>query len=339
NIFINTGKGKSILDSVLADGHQVDISKFADWISLDLDTNKDHLRLNGISTVYDSVPKFIDLFKNTHALINRTPDLAPENADAILSFTFDDYRAFAINQAKYLGRPGPMDTTFNAVEEVGSIYLGQEKAIILHTNGSEDILNFLDGSKKSSEEFQGHEIVALSKTDFLNYYFDPLISGYSANYYTVLENVFVFGTSTAILKTFITNYKNSTTFEKSSTFKTAKEQLADESSILFVSDSDGMEHFFSRYFEKEISQETNTKEWAEYTFAAQLVAEEHFHHTNILFQKIAHETSRNETTPFFTLQLDTDIATVPQFVKNHLNNKDEIVLQDQDNILYLISTD
>src|SRR5690606_4529246 len=27
------------------------------------------------------------------------------------------------------------------------------------------------------------------------------------------------------------------------------------------------------------------------------------------------------------------------FVKNHLNNKDEIVLQDQDNILYLISTD
>src|SRR5690606_37333057 len=132
---------------------------------------------------------------------------------------------------------------------------------------------------------------------------------------------------------------NSPTLEKTSTFKTAKEQLADESSILFVSDSDGMEHFFSRYFEKEISQETNTKEWAEYTYAAQLVAEQHCHHTNILTQTIAHETSRNETTPFFTLQLDTDIATVPQFVKNHLNNKDEIVLQDQDNILYLISTD
>jgi hypothetical protein len=37
--------------------------------------------------------------------------------------------------------------------------------------------------------------------------------------------------------------------------------------------------------------------------------------------------------------LDTDIATAPQFVKNHTTNKDEIVLQDQDNILYLISTD
>src|SRR5690606_18408710 len=131
---------------------------------------------------------------------NRTPDLAPENSDAILSYTFDSFNTFATNQAKYLDHQEAIDTTFNAVEEIGSVYLDQGKAIILHTIGSEHILNFLDGLKKSSEEFQGNEIVALSKTDFLNHYFNPLISDYSANYYTVLENAFVFATSTETLK-------------------------------------------------------------------------------------------------------------------------------------------
>ncbi|HUH46470.1 MAG TPA: hypothetical protein VLZ54_04895, partial [Arenibacter sp.] len=104
NIFINTDKGKSVLNPILADGANIHLSKFADWISLDLDTNKDHLRLNGISTVYDSVPKLVDLFKNTHALVNKTPDIAPESSNAILSYTFDRYRTFAANQAKYLNR-------------------------------------------------------------------------------------------------------------------------------------------------------------------------------------------------------------------------------------------
>lgn len=339
NIFINTGNGKSALYPILKNDSPVDISKFADWISLDLDTNKDHLRLNGISTVYDSIPKFVDLFKNTHALVNRTPNLAPKNSDAILSYTFDNYRAFASNQAIYTDKRETRDTIFNAVEEIGSVYIDQEKAIILHTNGSELILNFLDESKKSAEEFQGNEIVALSKTDFLNNYFDPLVSKFSANYYTVIENAFVFAASAEILKSFIADYKNGTTFEKTSTFKTAKEQLADESSILFVSNAEGIEHFLNNYFDEGFSRDIHIKEWQEYTFAAQIVAEDHFHHTNILFQKIAHETSQNKTTPFFSLQLDTDIATAPQFIKNHTTNKDEIILQDQDNILYLISTD
>lgn len=337
-IFINTDKGKSILDPILANGRHVDISKFSDWIALDMDADKDHLRLNGISTAHDTVPKFIDLFQNTHALHNRTPNLAPGSSKAILSYTFDHYGAFANNQMEYLGRSQEMDTTFHAVEEIGSVFLDGELAVILHTNGSEQILNFLDGSKKSSEEYQGNEIIALSQSDFLNHYFDPLVSGYSANYYTVLENAFVFATSAEVLKTFITSYKNGTTFEKTSTFKTAKEQLADESSLLFVSDPGGMEYFLNNYFDPGFRKDIQTGNWAEYTFAAQIVAENHFHHTNILFQKIAHETTLNKTIPFFTLQLDTEIATAPQFVKNHTTNKDEIVFQDQDNVLYLIST-
>ena len=43
--------------------------------------------------------------------------------------------------------------------------------------------------------------------------------------------------------------------------------------------------------------------------------------------------------PLFTLELNTDLATEPQFVKNHRTKQQEIVVQDQNNVLYLISTD
>lgn len=339
NIFINTHKGNSLLDHILSDGHQVDISRFTDWISLDFNTNKDHLKLNGISMANDSITNFSNLFKNSHALIPRTPTLAPLNSDAIMAYTFDSYEDFALNQQKYLDRSIVIDTTFKAVEEIGFVYLNHEKAAILHTYGSENILNYLDTLKKASEEYQGNEIVRLSKSDFLNHYFNPLVRDFEANYYTIIENAFVFSPTPETLKTFIGNFKNASTFEKTSVYKTAKEQLADESSMLFVSNANGIEFFLDQYTLKDIAKNIKTKELTEYSFAAQMVADDNFHHTNILFQKIAHETTLNKTIPYFTLQLDTEIVTPPQFVKNHRTNKEEIIVQDQDNNLYLISTD
>src|SRR5690606_2987366 len=47
----------------------------------------------------------------------------------------------------------------------------------------------------------------------------------------------------------------------------------------------------------------------------------------------------NKVSPLFTVQLDSDLATDPQFVTNHRTRKKEIVVQDRDNDLYLISTE
>ena len=142
-----------------------------------------------------------------------------------MAFTFDNYKDFALNQKKYLDRSTVIDTTFKAVEEIGFVYLNNEKAAILHTYGSENILNYLDKLEKTSEEYQGNEIVGLSKSDFLNHYFNPLVQDFEANYYTIIENAFVFSPTPETLKTIIGNFKNVSTFEKTSVYKTAKEQL------------------------------------------------------------------------------------------------------------------
>ena len=64
-----------------------------------------------------------------------------------------------------------------------------------------------------------------------------------------------------------------------------------------------------------------------------------FYHLNVLASKTKKELKTNSVGPLFTLELDTDLVSDPQFVKNHRTNKQEIVIQDKDNFLYLISSD
>ena len=58
---------------------------------------------------------------------------------------------------------------------------------------------------------------------------------------------------------------------------------------------------------------------------------------SIIAAKAQKEIKANAVGPLFTVELDTDIATNPQFVKNHRNNTYEIITQDKNNVLYLIS--
>ncbi|MBQ0741390.1 hypothetical protein J9332_44670, partial [Aquimarina celericrescens] len=64
-----------------------------------------------------------------------------------------------------------------------------------------------------------------------------------------------------------------------------------------------------------------------------------FNHTSLILKNISTEVNTNITAPLYTVHLDNEIASQPQFVTNHLTKKKEIIVQDQKNNLYLISTD
>lgn len=338
-IFINGKDLNSIVQTVAKEGSTADFSHFSDWISLDVDMGQEHIDLNGVSLTHASTKQYIDLFKNTTPLENITSKFAPANADAILSYTFNDYSIFAKNQQFYLDRTKVVDTLFRTVQEIGIVFLNSKKTVLLNTYGSERILQFLDGIKKSHTEYQGTEIVGLGSNDFLNHHFKPIVKDFEANYYTLLDNAFIFSPDQETLQTIIGNYKNGSTFGTTSLYSSAKEDLADESSILFISNSDGTKLLFGDSFTEEFHKLFHNSEKNPYTFATQWVADDDFYHTNLVIRKIEKATQSNTVSPLFTVQLDSDLATDPQFVTNHRTKKKEIVVQDRDNNLYLISTD
>ena len=338
SLFINLQHSESLAKSLLKENSALKISLFSDWILVDVNANQNHMNLNGISVTKDSINNYLNLFKDTNPLANTTPSLAPRSADAILSYTFDDYTAFALNQQRYLGLDSPKDSLLNTVEEIGFIYQNGDKTVLLNTYGSEQLSEYITSIKKSETEYQGNQILGLNKPDFLNLYLNPLIANYKANFCTIVENAFIFAENKKALELIINSNKNGSTFEKTDVFASAKDALADESSILFVSNAKGIAQMLDNDFSKEFIEDFKKAKFNKNTFAAQIVADKGFFHTNVVIQQTGRKSKINTVSPLFTLLLDADLAMNPQFVTNHRTNKKEIVVQDQENNLYLIST-
>jgi hypothetical protein len=339
SIFINLKKCDAPLSSLWIDASKVSASNFADWISVDVGLGDDYLQLNGIAIADDSIKNYINLFRNTSPLVNTTASYAPFNANAIASYTFDAYDQFSENQQKYLGREIPMDSLFKTVEEIGFIYLNNDKIVVLNTYGSENIADYLLGIKKGGSVYLGNEILELGFLDFFKNSLYPVIDNFTPNFCTILDNAFIFAENKESLQTLISNYKNGSTFDKTKLFNAAMESLASESTFLFVSNSEGMEIISKKYFKGELPTDIKKADVSKFVFGTQLISAEDFYHTNTIVQKIEKEARTLQVSPEFTLQLENDLATNPQFVINHTTNKKEILVQDVANVLYLISAD
>ncbi len=340
SIFINTHLCDSLFSSELQNEPLLKPSLFSDWIAVDLNTGQDYIQLNGIATAKDSTKKYINLFKNTSALKNATALFAPKKAAAIVSYTFDNYSTFKKNQHIYNTTDFIVsDSTFKTVEEIGLIYLNNDKSVVLNTYGSETITDFLNKNKKQTFTYQGNEITELTNTSFLNNYFNPLIKDFSANYYTILENAFVFSTKKENIQTIISNYKNGTTFNTSSFFKSTRKTLATESNFLFIANHNNIESIINDAFSKSIAKDFKKMGLSDYAFATQFISDQNFYHINSIIKKVETEEKSNSISPLYTIQLENDIASNPQFVTNHQTKKKEIIVQDNANNLYLISSE
>nr|WP_321416185.1 ribonuclease HII [uncultured Allomuricauda sp.] len=336
-LFMDPSGNTSLL--ALKEEHQNAKKPFSSWISLDFTANSDEVNLNGVAMAPDSTKNFINLFKGTSPIANRTPSYAPLNAQAVISYTFDDYQIFAKNQNEYLDRVKQTDSLFNTIEEVGLIYMNNEKVALLKSFGTESLYDYLNSKKISSEDYQGSEILVLDAPDLVERSFTPLIKNFQSNFCTILENSFIFSEDKAALQTIISNHKSSSSFDNDLGYKTAKASLASESSMLMVSNASGIDHFSEQELSSEVVENIKALDLGGQVFAAQMVMDNGFGHFNIIASKIVKNQEKNTVSPLFTLELNTDLATEPQFVKNHRTKEREIVVQDENNVLYLISTD
>lgn len=339
SIYVHPEKAKALLEPYLKeDSTSEQIGNFSDWMSLDFNADQQSISLSGVVMATDSTKHFTSLFKGTKGLPNRISEIAPASADALLSYTFDQPEVFFKNQDRYIDRMATKDTLFNALEEVGSIFLGTRKMVILSTFGTESLSDAITAIQTGTNTYQGSEILQLSDSNFIADAFPSLYPNFKSNFCTIVDNSFVFATTEADLQTVIANLKSNTSFASTAFYKSVKENLSSEASVLFVAKKQGISQFLEHDFKSEFAQDFDKGNPSNYVFAHQLIADSHFFHSNTLITEQRAVLQTNAVSPLFTLQLDSDIAFGPQFVKNHRTNTQEIVIQDSNNNLYLIST-
>lgn len=337
-LYLDTKKSKAVLTSMFKSPSKIDMTKFSDWVSLDLGLSPAQLNLSGISIANDSVWNYVDLFANTKPLTPTTPKLTPASIDILMTFTFDDHRTFAQNQNAYLGENRPIDPLFETVEEVGVLQDDKKIAVILSTHGPESLTDHIEQITLSTIDFQGNQIMRLPDSRFIEKGFAPLTPGFRSNFCAFINDALVFSETREFLESIIRNHKNGTTFDQAISFTDLSESLAEDSNLFFISNSKSLKKLQGTELVAPSYAELLSTMKSPFTIAAQISADKNFYHTNIIIERQEKIKKNRGVTKVFDIKLDTTITARPQFVTNHLDQTKEIIAQDFNNVLYLISS-
>jgi len=310
---------------------------FANTIAFDAEIAPDQVILNGVSINNDSVSKFIDIFKNTIPQENTIQNITPSNSDGFLSFTYNDFQTLHKNLANYKQQDIDSTQHFEILEtltEVGIIYFEDKNALVLKSIDAFSTNEILNSVENNTGSFRNTDIFSFNDSNYFENIFAPIVSFKDASKYINIDDYFVFADDEEILKTIITNFQNGSTYSKDVNYNNLKLSLSDEASLLLITNFKKLESIIENTFnESAINLNLNDHKFSGF----QIVQDDGFVHINSAIKKNKSRRQQNTISEEFNVSLDSDILTNPQFVINHRTKQKDIVVQDINNNLYLIS--
>jgi hypothetical protein len=328
-----------LADSLRYEKNENSWSALANWLALDLNASEDMLQWTGVGIANDSTASVLSLFKNTPPVVNTLAKLAPVEADALFAVSFSDAGEFARNQRGQYPSAVFKDSLFNTTEELGIVYYDDKRAVLINTYGALALSEYLQESRNLVYDYQGREIGNLDKDPFLELAFPALIKDFKATHYTILDNAFIFSEDKSVVELILRNINSGATFETSRLYNSALGEIAEASSILLIADNIKLKKQLTDLLPGSLLPTGGVGATSDAVFVFQIVADRTFCHLNLFTKRKTSTVKQQGVRPRFTVQLDAGLANVPQFVTDHRNNKKEIVVQDVENNLYLISTD
>ncbi len=333
SILINT-KNKALTPSFFL-SQTLNEKQLTNYFLLDADLSKDQLKFNGITKAVDSSKSLINVFKNTVPQEILVSKVCPIEADGFLSFTFNNYKAFSENLIKFKKKDSLTATSlFDTASEIGVLYKGQTRAVIVRSIDA-TAMNDLLLTQNALETYREVAIYPYDNPKLFYNYFSPFVTFQNASRYANIDDFFVFSDNDTFLKDIISTYQNNSGVAETNAYQSIMEHLSDESSLFFYSNSSSLNHIFNTNF----SEEKTLKIDQYKASAIQFIYDADFAHVNAILKRNKSRAVANSVAEDISVKLDADLLTDPQFVNNHTNSQMEVVVQDINNNLYLISKD
>lgn len=314
------------------------LSQFSNWWSMDLSLDNDALSLNGISVPSDSVGTYLNLFQGSKTE-NQLPTYMPKETRKFKAYGVGNLHQFIKNQ-KLLPAEDPMltDSIFNTTETVGTSQTPDGTILYLNTFGATGILDFLRLHQTNTDDYQSSEMLELDQATGLTALFNPFMDAFVPRFASVLENTVVFTENEAAMKMALLAHKNGDTFEASGLWQNSMDLTTEVATLTQVANEGGFQDFLQQESNDALSQEFKSLGLSDHLFGAQLIAEDGYFHTHYFVRKQKSAAENKGIQKLFSVSLDTELARAPLFVVNHRTGKMELVVQDRDHVLYLIST-
>jgi len=317
------------------------LRKAFSWSLGDLDISQNDIKISGVTLTKDATEQHLLLFKDTNPVSNTIDQITPIIAQSVTSISYNNWNTYKNNLAD-LHKIDPLkfelkaEEVLSSFDEIGSIQLDAGTVIAAHSIDA-TITEEAMASQKEEETiyrqvpiYRFKEITAFSKT------YELLLEVPAIQLYCVLDNFYVFAEKQELLETIIANYQNNATLINTTVYENTKSQLSSASSLLSITNTEKIAY-------EDLVSEEEAKAFKKvtiptYPFAAlQLIQDSNFMHLNVVINKNENTQKDGAITQIASTKLETSISRAPQLVKNHRTKGVDVLLQDESNILHLIS--
>ena len=311
-----------------------------EWIGLDMDFSSDIFSLNGIVFINDSLPNFLDLIKDQEPTEVNIPKIIPNNFSTYFGLTIENVQQLEENFKKYIIKSNlPIKeinfTTISDINEIGWLRQDENKAVIFHSNNTETnrLLKYTYGNEKKYRSNIYYSVQLPNEIEnFLN------ISGEKTDlkWLMQIDSFFILSENESLLKTIFSNYKSGSTVSRDNNFKSLKQTLSNNSSFIWLGNSSKLiPKWGINTYKKGVLKKINLKEFP--LIAIQGIIEEKYSHLHFKIQKNLPKQKKNTAINQYNISLENNSLKSPKWIKNHRSKEMDIVIQDNQNILYLFS--
>jgi len=314
----------------------------SNWFSFDFNNKKSPFTLDGLSFINDSVPDKISLLKGLEPKQLISPEYIPLNFDGYLSLAISDYKALEENFKKYSRYENiPLNEInfdiLGSVDEISWIRKNSNQALYLHLNNTVNIPLDLFSNSKSSDSFRKVKIKDQSLPEDLQRFLKAFGMPFNPSQVARFDDFLVYASNKSFLKQLIGAYLDKNTLINDFNFKSLLEDLADKSTFLWIGNTKNLKKKWGENTPKYKKIWENIKLGKYPIIAIQGVSENKFVQSRFTAQKDNPKQEKNSVINQYSFNLDAPIASNPQWIKNHRNKTMDVVVQDENNVLYLFS--
>ena len=307
-----------------------DFSNINNDLFLKANLFNDKILINGISVINDSVTLSKNILKNTKPKENKIISAIPDNFENFYSMRFDDFQMFNsshINIDK--DSINNKEKIFDEIVEIAVSEIEENKVVILRSNNIKKT-HLKTQKYKSYNNYKGKEILEIPETEKINSLTNPLLSEIDLNKLVIIDNFLFISNSLKSLKIVIENYLLKNTYQYSENYKKSKSLMSKESSYEINSKNGSLINFPKLIGVKSPKNKFNNVKF-------QIVNENEILHINGVIDNYNNKSVYKKISEIFTTKIKGKIVMNPHFVTNHITKAKEIVVQDNNNYLYLIS--
>jgi len=340
SIFIKGSEGGDLYKTLFPAAGVNALKDSFTWATADIDLDQNDVRLNGVVLVQDSTNLRLSLLKNTNPVVNRITSITPTAAVAVEAISYDSWEQLKSNKADLLKVDLaqyniPQEDLFASFTEIGVIHLAKS-SVIVGVSADVSVTDNLLASGSELATFRKVKIYEVGNASAFAKAYSPLLNLSSPKMYATIDDFYLFAENQEALETVIANYQNQAILATSAAFAPTKNALSRASSYLHITNLD------SKNYQRLVSQQgqKNLKETTleGYHYAAlQLVQEKDYLLLNTTILKNEDNTTDASIAQIANVKLSAPITMSPQLVKNHRTDGQDIVVQDINNTLYLIS--